>query len=71
MQGQVNGVSILCVLIADQLVRFIISVGLVYSVNNVRNVSTNHYGVLNNDFSSISSPINSHYHFDLCNSEVL
>ena len=49
MQGQVNGVSTLCVLIADQLVRSIISVGQAYSVLNVRNVSTNHYGVLNND----------------------
>ena len=49
MQGQVNGASTLCVLIADQLVRSIISVGQAYSVLNVRNVSTNHYGVLNND----------------------
>ncbi len=71
MHVLVNGVSTLCVLIADQLVRFTISVGLVYSANSVRPVSTNHTGVLNNDFSSIGSPINSHYHFDLCNSEVL
>jgi len=49
MQGQVNGVSTFYVLIADQLVRSIISVGQAYSVLNVRNVSTNHYGVLNND----------------------
>ena len=49
MQGQVNGVSTFSVLIADQLVRSIISVGQDYSVNSVRNVSTNHTGVLNND----------------------
>ena len=51
MQGQVNGVSTFYVLIADQLVRSIISVGQAYSANSAKNVSTNHYGVLNNDLS--------------------
>ena len=58
MQGQVNGVSILCVLIADQLVRFTTSVGQDYNVNNAKNVSTNHYGVLNNDFSNFITHYN-------------
>jgi len=49
MHVLVNGVSTLCVLIADQLVRSIISVGQDYNVLNVGNVSTNHTGVLNND----------------------
>jgi len=71
MHVLVNGVSTLCVLIADQLVRSIISVGQDYNVLNVGNVSTNHTGVLNNDFSSIGSPINPHHYFNVCNSEVL
>lgn len=71
MHVLVNGVSTLCVLIADQLVRFTISVGQDYNVLNVGNVSTNHYGVLNNDFSSIISPINSHHTFRVFSNEVL
>ena len=58
MQGQVNGVSILCVLIADQLVRFTTSVGQDYNVNNAKNVSTNHYGVLNKDLSNFITHCN-------------
>ena len=52
MQGQVNAVSTFSVLIADQSVRFTTSVGQDYNVNNAKNVSTNHYGVLNNDLSN-------------------
>ena len=58
MQGQVNGVSTFSVLIADQLVRFTTSVGQDYNVNNAKNVSTNHYGVLNNDLSNFITRYN-------------
>ena len=58
MQGQVNGVSTFSVLIADQLVRFTTSVGQDYNVNNAKNVSTNHYGVLNNDLSNFITHCN-------------
>ncbi len=61
MQGQVNGVNTLCVLIADQSVRFTTSVGQDYNVNNAKNVSTNHYGVLYNDFSNFITRYNRVY----------
>ena len=70
MQGQVNGVSTFSVLIADQLVRSIISVGQDYNVLNVRNVSTNHYGVLNNDFSNFITR-NNRVYFNHILSKVL
>ena len=61
MQGQVNGVSTFSVLIADQLVRFTTSVGQDYNVLNAKNVSTNHYGVLNNDLSNFITRYNRVY----------
>ena len=61
MQGQVNGVSTFSVLIEDKLVRFTTSVGQDYNVNNAKNVSTNHYGVLNNDLSNFITRYNRVY----------
>ena len=45
VQEQVNGVNILCALIVNQSAKFITLVGQDYSVNNVKNVLINHYGV--------------------------
>ena len=45
VQEQVNGASILCVLIVNQSAKFITLVGQDYSANNVKNVLINHYGV--------------------------
>ena len=44
-QEQVNGASILCALIVNQSAKFITLVGQDYSVNNVKNVLINLYGV--------------------------
>ena len=70
MQGQVNGVSTFSVLIADQSVRFTTSVGQDYNVNNAKNVSTNHYGVLNNDLSNFITR-NNRVYFNHILSKVL
>ena len=45
VQEQVNGASILCVLIVNQSAKFITLVGQDYNANNVKNVLINLYGV--------------------------
>ena len=51
----VNGENILCVLIVNQLVKYIILVGQDYNANNVKNVLINYIGLLSQtDASKVS-----------------
>ena len=71
MQGQDTEVNIFFVPTVDLFLRSIILVGLDYSVNSVKLLSTNNSGVLSNDFTDYGSLTNPRYYFFLCTYEVL